>query len=93
LNLAEVEPEQVVAQTHVPVLLIHGQIDGNIPIRHSRRIKLRNAQVVLWEVPGADHCGAISVAREEFFSKVLNWFAAHRRVEPPRGQSPVTANR
>jgi hypothetical protein len=44
-------------------------------------------------VPGADHCGAISVAREEFFSKVLNWFAAHRRVEPPRGQSPVTANR
>jgi uncharacterized protein len=93
LNLAEVEPEQVVAHTHVPVLLIHGQIDGNIPVRHSRRIKLRNAQVVLWEVPGADHCGAISVAREEFLSKVLNWFAAHRRVEPSRGQSLVTANR
>jgi hypothetical protein len=64
----------------VPVLLIHGQVDSNIPVRHSRRIKLANPQVVLWEVPGADHCGAISVAPAELEHRTLSWFAAHQRV-------------
>ncbi len=78
LDLASVSPEDIVARTQVPVLLIHGQIDSNIPVRHSRRIKLANPQVVLWEVPGADHCGAISVAPVEFEQKAVGWFAAHQ---------------
>src|SRR5258708_40170676 len=53
LDLARVSPENAVAHTRVPVLLIHGQADSNIPVRHSRQITLANAQVVLWEVPGA----------------------------------------
>ena len=80
LDLASVSPENAVAHTHIPVLLIHGQVDSNIPVRHSRRIKLANPQVVLWEVPGADHCGAISVAPEEFEHRTLSWFGAHQRV-------------
>lgn len=78
LDLSTVSPENVAANTHVPVLLIHGQIDSNIPVRHSRRIKLANPHVVLWEVPGADHCGAISVAPVEFEQKVIAWFDAHQ---------------
>lgn len=80
LDLARVSPEDAVAQTHVPVLLIHGQVDSNIPVRHSRRIKLANPQAELWEVPGADHCGAISVAPTELEHRTLSWFGAHRRV-------------
>jgi pimeloyl-ACP methyl ester carboxylesterase len=80
LDLASVSPESAVAHTRVPVLLIHGQVDSNIPVRHSRRIKLANPQVVLWEVPGADHCGAISVAPAELEHRTLSWFAAHQRV-------------
>jgi uncharacterized protein len=80
LDLAGVSPENAVVHTHVPVLLIHGQVDSNIPVRHSRRIKLANPQVALWEVPGADHCGAISVAPIEFEARVIGWFAAHQRV-------------
>jgi len=80
LDLASVSPETAVTHTHVPVLLIHGQVDSNIPVRHSRRIKLANPQAVLWEVPDADHCGAISVAPAEFEHRTLGWFAAHQRV-------------
>jgi fermentation-respiration switch protein FrsA (DUF1100 family) len=80
LDLTGASPENSVAHTHVPVLLIHGQKDGNIPVRHSRRVKLMNAKVVLWEVPGADHCGAISTAREEFEQKILGWFAMHKHL-------------
>jgi uncharacterized protein len=75
LDLRRVSPEDAVADTQVPVLLIHGQIDSNIPVRHSRRMHARNSTTVLWEVPNADHCGAISTAPKEFQRRVLAWFA------------------
>jgi hypothetical protein len=75
LNMYQASPENAVAVTRVPVLLIHGQIDSNIPIRHSRQIHDANPSVVLWEVPHADHCGAISVAPQEFEQRVLKRFS------------------
>ena len=80
LDLARVSPEDAVGHTNVPILLIHGKIDSNIPVRHSDRIKLANHQAELWEVPGAAHCGAISVAPAELEHRTLSWFGAHRRV-------------
>lgn len=74
LRMAEISPENAVASSHVPVLLIHGQIDGNIPIRHSRAIHGRAPQTVLWEVPGADHCGAMAAAPQEFERRIVGWF-------------------
>jgi pimeloyl-ACP methyl ester carboxylesterase len=74
LSMGEVSPEAAVASSHVPVLLIHGQVDGNIPVRHSRAIHARAPQTALWEVPGADHCGAVAVARDEFERRIIGWF-------------------
>jgi len=85
-NLQHVSPMEVVSGTKVPVLLIHGQIDGNIPVRHSRRIKALVPAVVVWEVPSADHCGAVTVAPEEFKRRVVDWFESHSIVTP----SPTT---
>jgi pimeloyl-ACP methyl ester carboxylesterase len=58
LDFDQVSPERAVAATNVPVFPIHGQAHRNIPVRHSRKIAAGNHAVVLWEVPGADHCGA-----------------------------------
>lgn len=77
LNMENISPEDSVAATNIPVLLIHGQIDSNIPIRHSRRIHARNPTTQLWEVPNADHCGAISTAPQEFEHRLLVWFSPH----------------
>ncbi|HLW85135.1 MAG TPA: alpha/beta fold hydrolase [Candidatus Sulfotelmatobacter sp.] len=79
LDLRQVSPEQAVANTQAPVLLIHGQIDSNIPVRHSRRIHACNPKTVLWVVPNADHCGAISAAPQEFQQRLLAWFSDHSR--------------
>jgi uncharacterized protein len=79
VNLAEVSPLQAASSSHIPILLIHGQQDRNIPVRHSRAIAGRNPSLVLWEVPGADHCGAISVAPDEFENKLVAWFRSHTR--------------
>lgn len=74
LDMEQVSPVNAVSGTHVPVLLIHGQIDSNIPVRHSRRMHELAPQTVLWEVPEADHCGAIAAAPAEFQNRLLAWF-------------------
>jgi uncharacterized protein len=79
LDLARASPQRAVANTTVPVMLIHGVVDSNIPVYHSRMLKLENRNIQLWEVPGADHCGAISVARADFEQRVVGWFRAHKR--------------
>ena len=74
LRMDDISPEDSVAATKVPVLLIHGQIDSNIPVRHSQRIHARAPNTILWEVSGADHCGAISTSPNEFEHRLLAWF-------------------
>jgi uncharacterized protein len=80
-------PEKSVETTKVPVLLIHGQIDSNIPVRHSRKIAAGNRNVALWEVPGADHCGAIGLAPIELEKRVTEWFRQNDRA--PNIQSAI----
>jgi uncharacterized protein len=70
-------PQEAVARTVVPVLLIHGLADDNLPPRHSELIKAGNPTVVLWEPPNAEHCGAASAEPEEYRRRVLAWFDGH----------------
>lgn len=77
LDFERVSPENAVAATKIPVFLIHGQSDSNIPVRHSRLIAARNPAAPLWEVPNADHCGAIGTNPEEFSEKLIRWFDSH----------------
>ena len=77
VNLRDAAPEKSVANTNVPVLLIHGLADTNLPPRHSEMIKAEVPAVVLWEPTGADHCGASTAAPAEYERKVVGWFGTH----------------
>jgi pimeloyl-ACP methyl ester carboxylesterase len=77
-NMESASPADVVASTHIPVMLIHGLADRNIPPYHSEDIRLRNpSDVTLWEVPAAVHTGAHKAAPQEFEGRVLQWFSGH----------------
>ena len=80
----EISPEDAVAVSYVPVLLIHGQMDGNIPVRHSRAIHNLVPRTALWEVPGADHCAAVGMDPKAFEQRVTQWFGrpavSHQQV-------------
>jgi dipeptidyl aminopeptidase/acylaminoacyl peptidase len=65
------------AQTHTPILLIHGLEDGRTPYWHSQRLKQANPAAVLWLVPHADHVSASSTDPAGFRLRVLDWFARH----------------
>ncbi len=77
LNMSEISPESSAAAAQVPILLIHGQIDSNIPLRHSRAMRALSLHAELWEVPAADHCGALSAAPEEFEHRLITFFTPH----------------
>jgi pimeloyl-ACP methyl ester carboxylesterase len=72
--MRRLSPEDVVASTEVPVFLIHGQDDTNLPIRHSRRIVARNSHVILWEVPNTGHSNAIDTSPQELETRLTDWF-------------------
>jgi pimeloyl-ACP methyl ester carboxylesterase len=65
----------------VPIFLIHGLADTNIPPQQSERIQAHDpGKIILWEVPNAGHCGAMNAAGEEFNKRVLDWFASHSTI-------------
>lgn len=79
VNLAAASPEEAVVGTRVPILLIHGLADKNIPPSQSERIRARNpADITLWEVPNAAHCGAVNAAPAEFDLRVIALFVQNR---------------
>lgn len=80
VNLADASPADSVRGASVPVLLIHGLADHNIPPRQSELIRaVSPTRITLWEVPNAGHCGAVNAAGEEFNRRVIDWFASHPR--------------
>jgi fermentation-respiration switch protein FrsA (DUF1100 family) len=82
VDLAQDNPAEAVAANRVPVLLIHGLRDNNIPPYNSEMILAasegRNPNVFLWEPPDAGHCGAEGAEPGEFEHRVVGWFQSHQ---------------
>jgi uncharacterized protein len=76
VDLDRVSPEQAVAHSRTPVLLIYGTRDDNTPPRHAQSIYQKNpGSVTAWEVAGAGHTGAWNIRPQEFERRVLDWFS------------------
>jgi hypothetical protein len=80
-DLGQDSPEEAVALSRVPVLLIHGKRDDNLPAYNSELILARNKArgdaVVLWEPAEAGHTGAAGAEPEEYERRVIGWFEGH----------------
>lgn len=83
VDFEQASPEDAVAASSVPVMLIHGKKDTNLPPRHSEMIlarsSLRGSAVVLWEPAEAGHCGAAGAEPAEYERRVIAWFQLHDR--------------
>ncbi len=81
VDFEQASPESAVADSRVPVLLIHGLKDTNLPPRHSEEILARSSSripsVELWEPAEAGHCGAASAEPAEYERRVIGWFESH----------------
>jgi len=73
-------PADSVASTRVPILLIHGTEDFNIPLRYCQAILKNHSGVMeFWPVPGAGHTEAFGHNPEEFERRVIDWFSRYSR--------------
>jgi len=80
--LSSISPEMSVVGNRVPILLIHGLSDTNIPVQQSESIfKSCPGYISFWKVPGSGHCGAVSANPTEFKNRVLGWYSSHK--DPP----------
>jgi uncharacterized protein len=81
VDLGTASPLEHVRKTRVPVLLIQGLADRNIPPAHARELAFSNPRVALWLVSGAGHTEAIASQPAETERRVLSWFRSASRVE------------
>jgi len=78
IDLLQPSPMHALAQSAVPVLLIHGMKDRTIEPRHSLALAAAApSHVQLWLVPNAWHTGAWAAAPRQFETTVLQWFGGH----------------
>jgi len=84
VDFEQASPENAVAASRVPVLLIHGLKDTNLPPRHSQEIVRHssscspsNPSVPLWQPAKAGHCGAADAEPQEFEHRIIGWFQSH----------------
>ncbi len=59
-----------------PILFIHGEADGVIPVENAYRLYAAadNPAAELWVVPGADHVRAYKAHRQEYVARVTAFF-------------------
>jgi pimeloyl-ACP methyl ester carboxylesterase len=81
VHFEDVSPEKAVASSNVPVLLIHGLKDRNLPALNSEMIlkqsRASNPFVSLWEPADAGHCGAAGSEPVEYERRIFNWYSSH----------------
>ena len=82
INVREVSPEDSIKDIGIPVLLIHGDKDSQLPVENSRRIYENSDKNIteLWIVKGADHGYSYSLDKREYERRVLEFFDEHLGV-------------
>ena len=76
VDLRQASPADVVRTTRVPILLIHGEQDTNIPPSHSMMLHALNPTATrLWLVPNTRHVEAIVTHPAEYAELVVAWFS------------------
>jgi uncharacterized protein len=78
VDLRQASPAAVIRTTHVPILLIHGSADSNIPPHHSLELHALNPGATqIWIVPGAGHVESLATAPHMYARNVVAWFSSH----------------
>jgi dipeptidyl aminopeptidase/acylaminoacyl peptidase len=92
-DLAAVSPLQQAARLHVPVLIAHGELDGNVPADQSRlmikALKDRGAVVQSAFYPRAGHGFTLSEDSADFMKRVEAFLEVHN----PAGLAPLKGPR
>jgi dipeptidyl aminopeptidase/acylaminoacyl peptidase len=79
VDIGTAAPAQVVRELAVPLFLIHGEKDSQIPAEHARQIYAHAdpTRTELWLVPGVDHGQAHAIEGERYEIRVSTFLERH----------------
>lgn len=77
VNLLDADPAGAIARIHVPLLLIHGDADGNTPPYHAAALARAQPAAMLWLVRGATHTAAWRAEPQAFPRRIVAFFRDH----------------
>jgi len=79
VRVSDAAPAEVVRDLNVPLLIIHGDADSQIPLEHAQAIyaKADPDKTKLWVVPGADHGFAHGLEGPRYEVRVRQFFEQH----------------
>lgn len=86
IDLQSVRPQDAIAGSTTPILLIHGAADTHIRLRHSQALHESNPRTELWIVPGVEHTLVYRTHPQEFINNVGAFFARIPAVYDTRVQ-------
>jgi fermentation-respiration switch protein FrsA (DUF1100 family) len=70
-DLRRATPVEAIRGARIPILLIHGTADHNIPPRHVQALAAANRAAQVWMIPNAGHYGAWAAAPTEYPRRLL----------------------
>jgi len=74
VDILNISPENSIKTIKKPVLLIHGEIDRQIPVSEAYSLHNANKKTELWIVKNADHIQSHSLYEKEYEKRVLDFF-------------------
>ncbi len=77
INALEVSPKENVKSLNMPILLIHGTEDEEIPVEHSKILHKNAPNSELWLIEGAGHGMSYSKNPKEYEKRVMDFFDEH----------------
>jgi fermentation-respiration switch protein FrsA (DUF1100 family) len=77
VDIGVIDPRRAIAKAQVPILIIHGAGDRQIPVEHARLLyeAAPPDRAELWIIEGADHGGTYARDPKKYREKVLAFFA------------------
>jgi len=83
VDLEKASPENAVAHERVPILLIHGLADDNIPPYHALMIARNNPRITLWRPAGVGHGSSITDVPEQYEQRVFSFLDSVQPAQRP----------
>ncbi len=85
LDVKEVSPARDIASSDTPALIVHGEDDTMVPVRHARILGRAvgadpdspTGRSGVWIVPGAGHVQGYRMRRTEYVDRVAGFFDRH----------------
>jgi len=74
-----VSPALVIKDTKIPILVIHGEKDTQIPVENAYLLKESNPNIEFWIVKGADHGQAYALYKSEYEERIKDFLKKHMK--------------